>query len=317
MEAGVAPLLPAPRHPQLPAELSGAHTFLFSPLLLPCIQLEGQARKAKEEGSPGKTNTVHLGPAGLEKNKLEPRVGQAGPQLPGIPRPQNHPAPRKPSPDLEPEPSGPRWTRRRVGGGGQRGAGGNTYLLGHQAGDAHGPSHPAFLGPGLQGPCPARLPQRGRHGGLGSPQPACPGAPRAHASTSPAPQRLAAWLPGQPLAWRPGSPGLGLRAGVTLAGSVASSPPGQGGPWFLPQPRCGPHGRELRSARCQPSSRRPALSEPPAPPAGPSSSRVPTPTPPAGRRPPPPRPPPGAPAAAAPAARAPPRPPAARPVTAD
>lgn len=226
MEAGVAPLLPAPRHPQLPAELSGAHTFLFSPLLLPCIQLEGQARKAKEEGSPGKTNTVHLGPAGLEKNKLEPRVGQAGPQLPGIPRPQNHPAPRKPSPDLEPEPSGPRWTRRRVGGGGQRGAGGNTYLLGHQAGDAHGPSHPAFLGPGLQGPCPARLPRRGRHGGLGSPQPACPGAPRAHASTSPAPQRLAAWLPGQPLAWRPGSPGLGLRAGVTLAGSVASSPPG-------------------------------------------------------------------------------------------
>lgn len=212
----MAPLLPAPRHPQLPAELSGAHTFLFSPLLLPCIQLEGQARKAKEEGSPGKTNTVHLGPAGLEKNKLEPRVGQAGPQLPGIPRPQNHPAPRKPSPDLEPEPSGPRWTRRRVGGGGQRGAGGNTYLLGHQAGDAHGPSHPAFLGPGLQGPCPARLPQRGRHGGLGSPSlPALgPQGP------TPAPHL-------HPRGWRPGSQGSLWPGGQGRRGWAS----GLGSPW--------------------------------------------------------------------------------------
>lgn len=81
-------LLSSPsRHPQLPVELSGAPTFLFSPLLHPCIQLEGQARKAKEEGSPGKTDTVHLGPAALEKSKLEPRVGQAGPQLLGIPPP--------------------------------------------------------------------------------------------------------------------------------------------------------------------------------------------------------------------------------------
>ena len=73
----------------LPTELSEAPTCLFSPLLLPSFQLEGQDRKAKEEASPGKTNTVHLGPAALEKSKLEPRVGQAGPQLPGLP-PQNH-----------------------------------------------------------------------------------------------------------------------------------------------------------------------------------------------------------------------------------
>ena len=74
-------------------------------------------------------------------------------------------------------------------------------------------------------PAPARRAQAGLPLGTRA-QPACPGAPRAHASTSPAPQRLAAWLPGQPLAWRPGSPGLGLSSrGFLLRTFFTSAPP--------------------------------------------------------------------------------------------
>lgn len=200
-------------------------------------------------------NTVHLGPAGLAKSKQAgARNGMSGATIPGLP---NHPASRKPSPGLEPEPSGPHPSRcpppRREG----EGLGGVTYLLGHQAGDAHGPPHPAFLGPGLQSPCPARLPRWGRHGGLGSPQLACPG-PKGPASASPAPQRQPQPRL-RPSRWRPGSQGSLWHearvtgAGVTLAVSAESSPPGSGRPW---PPGAGPAARVLRSARCRPSSSR-------------------------------------------------------------
>lgn len=285
MEAGVAPLLPLTPPPAPRRALWGTH---FP--VLPSPPSMYPARRPGQEGQggrkpwqdrhcpprPGSTGEEQAGaksgtgrataPGDSPPHRLKTILHLGSPLLTWSQSPLSHIGPAR------------GW------GAGEEGSWGNTYLLGHQAGDAHGPSHPAFLGPGLQGPCPARLPRRGCHGGLGSPQPACPGAPRPHASTSPAPQRLAAWLPGQPLAWRPGSPGLGLGAGVTLAGSVAGSPPGWGSPWFPPPTPVRPHGPELRSARCarcQPSSRRPALSlsEPPAPPASPSFSRVPTPTP--------------------------------------
>lgn len=226
-------------------------------------------------------------------------MGRAGPQIPGLP---NHPASQKPSPGLEPEPSGPHPTRcPRPGGRG--GAGAVTYLLGHQAGDAHGPPHPAFLGPGLQSPCPARLPRWGRHGGLGSPQLACPG-PKGPASASPAPQqqprpRL------RPSRWRPGSQGsLWHEARVTGAGPRGWGHPGsergQQPAWLRPPmvPWCRPRCQGAALCPLPAQQRQGTAVGTSAPPAGPSSSQVPTPAPPApgsrappaGQRPPPPRP---------------------------
>lgn len=123
---------------------------------------------------------------------------------------------------LEPQPSGlhpeslPQPRRGREGLG-------VTYLLGHQAGDAHGPPHPAFLDPGLQGPRPARFPGRGRHGGRGRPQPACPGAP-GPASASPAPQRQS-----QPRLC-PRDCGLAPRAASGMKPAAGAGPWGRGHP---------------------------------------------------------------------------------------
>lgn len=68
-------------------------------------------------------NTVHLGPAGLAKSKQAgARNGMSGATIPGLP---NHPASRKPSPGLEPEPSGPHPSRCPRPGGRGRGWGGS------------------------------------------------------------------------------------------------------------------------------------------------------------------------------------------------
>lgn len=183
---------------------------------------------------------------------------------------------------LEPEPSGlhpeslPQPRREREGLG-------VTYLLGHQAGDAHGPPHPAFLDPGLQGPCPARLPGRGRHGGLGHPQPACPGAP-GPASTSPAPQQQSQPRL-RPRDWWPGSQGS-----LWHEASCWGWAPGLGSPWQwawtvarLARAAHGPLVQAPLPGCCALPAASPAAAprSEPAPPAGPSSSQVPTPTPPA------------------------------------
>lgn len=219
---------------------------------------------------------------------------------------------------LEPEPSGlhpeslPQPRREREGLG-------VTYLLGHQAGDAHGPPHPAFLDPVLQGPRPARLPGRGRHGGLGHPQPACPGAP-GPASASPAPSSSPS--PG----CAPETSGLAPRAASGMKPVAGAGPRGWGHPgsergqwpaWLGPpmvrwcRPGC--QGATLCPPPAQQRRGRNRLLQPAPPP-----PRSPPPPRPPGQRPPPPRPL-QAPAAAAakPGARTPPPHPAAWPVTAD
>lgn len=105
--------------------------------------------------------------------------------------------------------------------------------------------------------------------------------PEGPASTSPAPQQQSQPRL-RPRGWRPGSQdslwhearvaGAGPGAGVTLAVSVDSSPPGSGCPW---SPGAGPAARVLCSARRQPSSG--AAVGTSAPPAGPSSSLSPPP----------------------------------------
>lgn len=91
---------------------------------------------------------------------------------------------------------------------------------------------------------------------------------------------------------KPGLLGLGPGAGVTLAVSVDSSPPGSGCPW---PPGAGPAARVLRSARRQPSSSAavgtsaPQPAPPPRSPPPPCHTGLPRPAR-AGQRPPPPRP---------------------------
>lgn len=149
---------------------------------------------------------------------------------------------------------------------------GVTYLLGHQAGDAHGPPHPALLGPGLQSPCSSRLPGRGRHGGLGSPQPACPGArgpevPHLRSSSSPSGGCAPGTGGSRDSLWR--------EARVAGAGPQGRGHPGtergQRPAWLrLPMASwCGPAAGVLRFARASPAAAAPR-SEPrllrPAPP---------------------------------------------------
>ena len=312
---------PSPRHP-----LRAPTSLLFSPLLL-CFELEGWATEAQGEGKPWQEKHRPPRPSGSGEARASwsQEWDERGHRPQGSP---THPASQKPSPGLEPEPSGPHPSRCPRPGGRGRGWGESPtswatrlemrtarltrpfWALGCRA-----PVLLAFpAGAAMEDLAPPSLPARG---------------PEGPASASPAAQRqlspgcapgAGGLAPRAASGTKPGSLGLGLGAGVTLAVSVDSSPPGSGCPW----PRgAGPAARVPHSARCQPSSGPGTAVGASAPPAGPSSSQVPTPAPtpgslapPAGQRPPPPRP---APGSCCSHSRSPcPSPsPAARPVTAD